>query len=133
MIALFPCKLDPPHLGHVVTLLDIKDDYDTIILDVLDGGPERLITVEEAVSLIHRVLRHFPGKYEYRVHKKSYASTGGFCDLPNFDVVVSGNQALLDNMREQGYKTRYVERVPVYRGEFMREAYRHGLEYEMQK
>jgi nicotinamide mononucleotide adenylyltransferase len=130
MIALFPCKLDPPHLGHVITLLNIKDDYEKIIIDILDHGEERLISPKEAISTIDQVLKHFPGKFEYRTHRQSYTLPCKFKDLPNFDVVVSGNQVLLDNMHRHGYATRHTKRTPVYQARFIREAYRIGLERE---
>jgi hypothetical protein len=130
MIALFPCKIDPPHLGHAITLLGIRDDYTHVIVDVLDTGKERFVPAGDAIALLDRVLGCFPGTYRYRTHTTSY--TRSLDDLPDFDVVVSGNMRLLEFMHDHGYAVCYIERVPAYHAGCIRRAYRDGLEYDRQ-
>ena len=49
-IALFPCKANPPHLGHILTLLKYKDKYDKIIIDILDV--DIAISVDDSIKLL---------------------------------------------------------------------------------
>ena len=128
MIALFPCKANPPHIGHIVTLLRIKDDYDKIIIDLLDT--DLLISAEESISILRKVLDHFSGKFEYWTHEDSYATLNEFDNLPEFDVVVTGNKKIYENMKKNGFEVKFIERTPSFYGEFIREAYLKGKEYE---
>ena len=128
MIALFPCKANPPHIGHIITLLKIKDDYDRIIVDLLDT--DLLISTEESIEILKNVLDFFPDKFSFTTHKDSYASIENFDNLPKFDVVVSGNEKVCKNMKRNGFEVRFIERIPSFYGEYIREAYLKGKKLE---
>ena len=131
MIALFPCKANPPHLGHIITLLKIKDDYDKIIVDLLDA--DLLISAEESIEILKQVFDYFPEKFIFTTHKESYGAMKDFSNLPSFDIVVTGNEKIYKNMQKNGFKIRIIERIPSYYGEYIREAYLKGKELENKK
>ena len=120
-IALFPCKINPPHIGHIITLLQLMKDYDHIIIDILDC--DILIPAEQAISILRKVLDFFPGKFSYIVHKQSYGTATDFQHLPDFDEVVSGNESICDNMKKNHFQVRFIPRTEGYRGEYIREAF----------
>ena len=41
-IALFPGKFQPPHLGHITTLMKLYPKYDKIIIGITQDKPEVL-------------------------------------------------------------------------------------------
>jgi len=134
MIAIFPVRANPPHLGHIITLLSIKDDYDKIIIAVSDntynGKKPQIIPKEEVAYILNEVFKHFPDKYEIVFSEERFVTRKYFNDLPEFDIVVSGNEKCCDNMKKQGIKVRFLERTPIYRSTFIREAYKRGMKYE---
>lgn len=119
-VALFPCKANPPHLGHILTLLKLKDDYDKIIIDVLDV--KLLISADESIVILKKILNYIPGKFEYNKHKRSYIYEYPE-KIPKCDEVVTGNIKLYNKMIKQGINVRLIERTPIYKGELIRKAY----------
>ena len=101
MIALFPCKAAPPHIGHIITLLKIKDDYEKIIIDILDT--DLLISAEESKHILKQILDHFPGKFLFKTHKESYMTVKKFSELPIFDIIITGNKRVYKNMKKNGF------------------------------
>jgi nicotinamide mononucleotide adenylyltransferase len=130
-IALFPCKANPPHIGHIITLLRIKDDYDKIIIDLLDVDLH--IKPKKSITIFKQILDHFPNKFEYNIHKVSYTKTKIFDDIPNCDVIVTGNKKVYKNMKKNGLNVKLLERVPIYKGRYIREAYLRGLKIQKYK
>jgi len=134
MIAIFPVRANPPHLGHVISLLKIKDEYDKIIIAVsnntYDGKKPMLIPREEIINILNEVFKHFPDKYQIIKSEERFITRKKFDDLPKFDIVVTGNERAYLNMKRNGINVRYLERTPIYRGTFIREAYKRGMEYE---
>jgi len=130
MIALFPARMNPPHLGHIITLLNIKNDYDKIIValtdDDFDGAKPTVISTDKKIFTLNEVLKHFP-KYEIVTYEEPFRTRKTFDDLPKFDVVITGSKKVYDAVVKHGLKARLIERTPVYRGTHIREAYQKGL------
>ena len=133
MIAIFPSRMDPPHLGHVLTLLRIMDDYDKILVALteydFEGEKPTAMPLAERISTLNAVLKYFP-KFEIITFKGPFRQRTQFDDLPYFDIVVTASKGVYENVLKHGLKARFLERTPVYRGEFLREAYFKGLEFE---
>ena len=124
-VALFPCKANPPHVGHIISLLRIKKDYDKIIIDILDK--DQLIPVKKSISDLKEIFDNFPGKFDYSTHKISYTKTKSLDNVPKCDVIVTGNRKVARKFEKLGANVRVIDRVPVYRGRYIREAYIKGL------
>lgn len=133
MIAIHPVRANPPHLGHIITLLRIKNDYDKIIVAVsdntYDGKKPQIIPQEEVKFILNEVFKHFP-KYEVILSKERFITRTNFADLPKFDIVVTGNKAVYDNMIKNNINVRFIKRTPIYRSRFIRESYERGMKYE---
>ena len=134
MIAIFPVRANPPHTGHIISLLSIIDDYDKIIIAIsnntYDGKKPQIIPKTEVKAILNDVFKHFPKKYELVYSEERFITRKKFDDLPEFDIVITGNPIAYDNMIKQGIKVRFLQRTPIYRGTFIREAYLKGVEYE---
>ena len=120
MVALFPVKANPPHLGHILTLLRIKDDYDKIIISVLDVN--LFITPKEVIKIFKKVFDHFPNKFHYFIHQYSFTTKTEFDYLPPYDIIVTANKKVYDNVKKHGINVKLIERTPYYRGEDIRKA-----------
>ena len=133
MIAIFPVRANPPHMGHLISFLKIKDDYEKIYIAVSNntycGTKPSVMTQKEVKEDLEKVMKHIPG-YEVIFTKIPFIIRKTFDDLPKFDIVVTGNSQVQDNMDRQGVPVRYLERTPIYRSIFMRESYKRGVEFE---
>jgi len=108
MIAFFPGKFQPAHLGHVLTVMSLYDDYDKIIIGITDDGPyicSRPCTQEVFI----KVFRLLP-------KVKIVLIDGILCDkkspmgLPVFDVLLSGNSAVIKWATKYGVTCKNIPR-----------------------
>ena len=107
MIAFFPGKFQPPHLGHVLTILDLSDKYDEIIVGVTEDKPE-VISQTERVEIFMKVFRRSTNIRVVPIQGIiSNYRKNDIKNLPNFDVCISGNQKVLDQLALLGYETTY--------------------------
>lgn len=136
MIAIFPGRFNPPHLGHIRTLLRLMDEskYNKIIVAVTlydcEGKKPPAVSLDEVVSMLNSVLKYFP-IFKIITYDGPFSKRTSFDDLPKFDIVVSGNKLVYDNAIKQGLKARFIERTLGYRGEFLRDAVREAYLKEM--
>ena len=107
-IALFPGKFQPPHLGHVQSLMSIHDDYDKIIICVTEDLPN-VIPVSEVVLIFKDIFRHLK-KYEVISISGVLVNSTSLSHLPYFDVLVSGNQKVISHVSSFSKDTRFLER-----------------------
>lgn len=126
--AIFPGRFQPPHLGHILTLMRIYPLYEEIIIAVVSytygGQKKQVLHVTKVVKILQDVFRHLP-KYRVIVGGKAFLARDSFDDLPLFDVVVTGNVQTVHRMEELGVKVRYVARskgLPGWSGKELRGA-----------
>jgi len=108
MIAFFPGKFQPPHLGHIITIMDLYDKYDKIIIAITDDVP-RVSSSTERKSIFERVFRHLE-KVEVVLIPGVLTKYKTTTDLPHFDVCLSGNEDVIDRMKRLGKKVTKVPR-----------------------
>jgi len=125
--AIFPGRFQPPHLGHVLTLMRVYPLYNKIIVAVSEytygGQKQQVIPPETSKAILETVFQHLP-KFEVILMGKGFIERTTFDDLPKFDVVVTGNLETIRKMEKLGIKTRYVERtkgLPGWSGRELRE------------
>ena len=105
-VAIFPVKGQPPHIGRVLTLSRIYDDYEKIIIHVVAGPGKHfreedfILPPEEVAQVFREVFRHMP-KIEVILRKEHLRDRTSFDDLPHFDIIVTGNKKFVENMRSQ--------------------------------
>jgi len=116
--AIFPMKGQPPHIGHILTLVRIYDDYDKIILHIVDNPGKHykdedfIIPPEEVAAIFREVFKYMP-KIEVVVGKKHLRDRTSFDDLPPFDVIVTGNRDFIKEMKGEK-PVRFVPRSKIY-------------------
>lgn len=109
-IAFFPGKFHPPHLGHLKTILKILPLYNKVVVGISGDLPDDPIITQDD---IFTTLCEFFDKYD-NVEVQTFSGrlidkldTSG---LPKFDVVLSGNPAVLEWADSIGLKNQYVDR-----------------------
>jgi nicotinamide mononucleotide adenylyltransferase len=109
-VAFFPGKFHPPHIGQIQTILNIIPKYRKVIIGVSEHAPEIVITTpDDIVSMLKSFFINFDNIEVYKiegtlVEKKT---TDG---LPEFDVLLSGNQDVLDWTMSMKINSEYVPR-----------------------
>lgn len=124
-IALFPGRFQPPHIGHVLTIMRIYKEYEKIVVAVMDNPCKpRCMEPRKAKEILEAVFRYVSnieviGPVKAFTLRKSLEE---FRDLPKFDVIVSGNKSANEYDRELGLNVIYTPRTPYYEGSKLRTA-----------
>lgn len=115
-VILFSGRFDPPHLGHFITIANLTERYQCVIVVVLDqpgadySTAYRLRFLGDALSILGARVRLCAWPHHFaRVSKKALR------DFPYaWDVYGSGNDECLKHMAKLGYPTEYVPRSGEY-------------------
>lgn len=134
MIAIFPGRFQPPHLGHILTLMRIYPLYSEIIITVSTytyGGTKKYVMRQREVKdILEKIFRHLP-KYKVIIIGKGFLERDNYDDLPTFDVVVTGNMQLINKLEKLNIKTRHQPRSKIGKlnisGQMLRELYNEGV------
>lgn len=114
--ALFPIRGQPPHIGHVMTLMKIYSDYDKIIVTIssntYDGVKKQVILPSEVKMVFDQIFKYLP-KYQFICIRKGLLERENYDDLPKFDVLVSGNPIQLEQAKKFGKMTHFVLRSKI--------------------
>ena len=120
--AIFPGRFQPPHIGHILTIMRIYPDYDKILVAVVkDPYEKRVLSTEEVIKILRTIFKHLP-KIEVIDGGLKFQYRSSFKDLPPFDVVVGGNKKTIQHLKKLGIKTRYVPRSGGYNSTAIRNA-----------
>jgi len=106
--AFFPGKFQPVHLGHIITLMQLYDEYDKIIIGITEDTPA-VLTQEERKKIFYKVLKHLP-KFEIVLIKGVIVGSTSLDNLPSFDICITGNYNVIDTLNKLGYKTKFIDR-----------------------
>ena len=114
MIAFFPGKFHPPHLGHLRSIMYLMKKYDTLIVGVSEHIPEAPITtVDNIIGILDSFFEYFDNVELTRI-KGTLIHKTDLSGLPLFDVLVSGNQDVLDWAEKMGIKYEFMPRSEGY-------------------
>lgn len=112
-IGFFPGKFQPPHIGHAVTISKLLVDkyYDKIIVGVSEDKP-RVIDVVDIIKIFSSI---FPDenkitfcKIKGTLTKYTKEETK---DLPEFDVIITGNEKVIKWANNMGYVVEIYQRT----------------------
>ena len=109
-VVFFPGKFHPPHIGQIQTILNIIPKYRKVIVGVSEDAPEVvLITSDDIVSMLESFFANFDNVEICKVEKilVNRVDTDG---LPEFDVLLSGNQKVLDWAKSMKINSEYIPR-----------------------
>jgi nicotinamide mononucleotide adenylyltransferase len=113
-VGFFPGKFHPPHIGHIKTMLTLLSKYKKLIIGVSEHQPEKAILTPDEIQ---QTLTSFFEDYEnvevcriegVLVEKETLDS------LPEFDVLLSGNEDVLEWATKHGLQAEYVQRSVGY-------------------
>jgi len=113
MIAIFPGRFQPPHVGHILTIIGIYPLYDRIFVavtgDTYEGTKMPVMKACEVKEILERIFAFMP-KIKVIYGGTGFRTREYFYDLPKFDIVLTGNSAVLENMVVNKIKAKYVAR-----------------------
>lgn len=108
-IAFLPGKFQPPHIGHILSIINIYNDYDKIIIGITEGKP-RVMTKEEVGEIFRDIFVHLP-KIEIYLIKNTMDDESAMPYLPkDWDIIVTGNPFVIDLARKYKWKYRFLPR-----------------------
>ena len=109
-VAFFPGKFHPPHMGHVQTILKIAPHYRKVIVAVTGDTPsDGIMTQAEIIEVLHDVLANVSNIDVVGVAGTLIMKSDAR-ELPTFDVLLSGNPAVIDWAEKIGIRSEYVGR-----------------------
>ena len=98
MIAFFPGKFQPPHLGHIITIMSLYDKYDKIIVAITDEN-DSIISQQERNYIFQSVFKYLD-KVEITLLPGILVEFENANLLPVFDVCLSGNSQVVEWMKK---------------------------------
>lgn len=107
-VAFFPGKFQPPHIGHIETIMSLYDEYDTIIVGITEDMPQ-VIRPIEIKNKFSNIFKYLP-KFKFEIIKGILTESKSFDHLPNFNVLLSGNEKVIQKAKLLGFKTKFIER-----------------------
>ena len=132
-IAIFPGRFQPPHLGHIMTLMRIYGDYDQIIMtvseNIYDGAKTQVIPAREVTKILEEVFQYLP-KIRILYIGKGFLERDNYDGLPQFDVLVSGNPIQIAQAKGLGKATRFHPRSKIGNLEISGTLLRRIIEWE---
>lgn len=109
--AFFPGKFHPPHIGHIQTILNCIGDYSKIIVGVSEDIPKDNVvaTPNEILCMLNDFFKSFDSVEICKI-EGTLVESSDISYLPEFDVLLSGNERVIEWANNIGIKNRFVER-----------------------
>lgn len=109
-IAFFPGKFHPPHVGHILTILNILPKYSKLIIGVSEDLPKNKVTnVSDIINTLNLFFKSFDNVEICSIRGVLVDKTN-LDGLPDFDVLLSGNQDVLSWAEKYNLKAEYTPR-----------------------
>lgn len=102
---LFPGKFQPPHIGHILTISKLLK-HGRVIVGITEGEP-RVISREEVQTIFETV---FTTRAGYKFIDGTLTDYTDMDKLPEFDVVATGNDEVIEWGLKLGLSVKKVPR-----------------------
>jgi len=106
--AFFPGKFQPVHLGHIVTLMNLYEKYNKIIIGITEDKPN-ILSQKKRKEIFESVFKYLP-KFEIVLIKGTIVNSRSLEHLPDFDICLTGNPQVIEKLNEFRLKTEMIER-----------------------
>jgi len=126
-IGVFSGRFDPPNLGHVLTMQYLLDNYDRLIVPILDYPERSGCSAKDAQRIFQYHFRQF-GQFasdfviQFIINKTHFGKISKLdyeillesnCINPAETTYLAGNQEVLDHIKSLGIKAEFVPRVMI--------------------
>lgn len=112
--ALFSGKFDRVHAGHIMSIARLGQEFDKVIVVVLDY-PEQEYPISYRVQFLAEMCLYLEGEYEVTSNKTHFGEiTKEELDEYHFDIYAAGNHDVLLHIESLGYRVKFVERAYDY-------------------
>jgi hypothetical protein len=110
-VAFFPGKFHPPHVGQIQTILNIIPKYKKVIIGVSEHMPEdgALTTPNDILLTLRGLFKHFKN-VEVCLIKGVLVDKKDTDGLPEFDVLLSGNEDVLSWAKTHDVMAEFIDR-----------------------
>jgi len=105
-IVFFPGKFQPPHIGHVISISKLLGNNHVII--GITEGPPRVMKREEVKEIFETIFRN---SVEYHCIDGILTDHKTIENLPEFDILVSGNDEVIEWGINLGLTVRKIPRT----------------------
>ena len=110
-VALFPARCQPPHIGHILTLMRLYPLYDEIIIAVstytFDGEKPHIIEPREVVEILREIFRFLP-KFKVIGPGPGFNERTHLGGYPDFDELITGDPTVAQHAKELRVKHVFV-------------------------
>ena len=110
-VAFFPGKFHPPHIGHIQTILNILPKYRKVIIAVSEDTPSNKIVTDPSsiVPALQALFAAFDN-VEVCTIKGVLSTKENTEGLPEFDILLSGNELVLAWAKKMNIRSGYIPR-----------------------
>ena len=109
-VAFFPGKFHPPHIGHILTILNILPKYKKLIIGISGDTPDDKITTPDDIKeTLGMFFKNFEN-LELCIIRGVLIYKENLEGLPKFDILLSGNPDVLEWAKTQGVQTKLIPR-----------------------
>lgn len=106
----FPGKFHPPHLGHLQTIIKISTECKKLIVGVTEDIPDgALMSCDEIITMLRNIAGSFKN-IEVISIKGVLVDKKNTNDLPEFDILLSGNPKVIEWARSMGIEAKFTQR-----------------------
>lgn len=109
-VAFFPGKFHPPHIGHILTILNILPMYRKLIIGVTEDIPDIAVSsIDGIINTLNMFFSRFEN-VEITSIKGILTQQESINNLPEFDILLSGNEDVLSWAKKHGLNSQFIPR-----------------------
>lgn len=107
---IFLGKFQPFHLGHFRTILNLAREYDEVVVGVTEIDEKLIMSFERLKEIFNDVFKEVSNVSILGFSGSVSKKTINFPDKFNNYIFCSGNNVVLENLSNQGYKIKFIPR-----------------------